>query len=106
MLRFKRKGEPAEQPAVLPADLLEAIEAATIYSRHDGEISRVIIQPAQMAGWIHSQEADARALKTAWPELTDAQLVRASRFIASRIASHLRRMDDGGDQKRNWVRNW
>jgi len=104
-LVFKRKGEAVEHTA-LPADVMAALDGATFHSRHSNEGSRVIVQPAGMRGWVHSAEADAKALSSFFPELTEAQLARACRYIANLVRGHLRRLDDGGEQRKSWVNNW
>ncbi len=104
MARRDKKGG-AVDAAPLPDEVAAALQGATFHSRNAGEGPRVIVQPAGLAGWIHSAEADAKALKSAFPELTEEQLARACRYLASLVQNHFRKFDRA-ERPTNWVHNW
>lgn len=105
-------GKPANEPAApddrLPADVLAAIEGAFVFPRPDGDdgMPRTVVQPAGLRGWVHSDEADDKAIRTAWPYLSDAQVGRAKRFIASTVAIHLRAGRTARRQRTSWIHSW
>ncbi|MCY1371751.1 hypothetical protein D9M69_589090 [compost metagenome] len=65
-----------------------------------------MVQPAGLSGWIHG-DSDVERLAKAFPELTEAQLQRACRYLASLVRNHLRMVENGGEPKRrSWVNDW
>lgn len=108
MLRPKRNEAEAVESTALPADVSAALEGATFHQRApaDDGMPRIVVQPAGMRGWMHG-ENDAEHLATAYPELTEAQLQRACRFLASLVKNHLRLVERESAPKRgNWVNSW
>lgn len=108
MLRAKRKEGEAVESTALPAEVLAALDGCTFVQRQPGEdgAPRIVVQPAGLSGWIHGDD-DAEHLAKTFPELTKAQLQRASRYLASLVRNHLRMIENGGEPKRrSWVNNW
>lgn len=108
-LLWKRRQAQAKPSSALPAEVLAALDGATVHARSPGEdgAPRVLFQPAGLRGWMHSQEADSKALRKCFPELNDEQLRRACRYVASIVASHLRQTASGGrKRRRNWVHDY
>lgn len=97
------------EETALPADVLASIEGAHIFVRsalEDGS-QRVLVQLPGLKPWNHDAETDLRLLRAVFPELGEGQLQRARRFLASRVASHLRQTSGGAmPQRNNWVTNW
>lgn len=91
--------------AALPAEVAAAIEGASVVFRpagQDGE-PRAVVQLPGLAGWMYGDE-DAQRLRGAFPELNDAQLRRACRYLASRIAQAA--ASDKPQRRAGWVNNW
>ncbi|MEQ6614196.1 hypothetical protein ACRS57_03695 [Pseudomonas aeruginosa] len=108
MLRRKRKEGEVVESTALPAEVLAALDGASFHMRPAGEDGepRTVVQPAGLSGWIHGDN-DAQRLAKAFPELTEAQLQRACRYLASLVRNHLRMVENGGErERRNWVNSW
>ncbi|EMB4117875.1 hypothetical protein IPC367_18965 [Pseudomonas aeruginosa] len=108
MLRAKRKEGEAVESTALPAEVLAALEGASFHQRQPGDDGepRIVVQPAGLSGWVHGDN-DAERLSRAFPELTEAQLQRACRYLASLVRNHSRMVDNGGETKRSsWVNRW
>ncbi|WP_338790730.1 hypothetical protein [Pseudomonas sp. AE27] len=107
-MRAKRKeGEVAEATA-LPAEVLAALDGASVYVRQPGEDGepRVVVQPAGMKGWVHGDDNSER-LSRMFPELTEAHLQRATRYLSSIVRNHLRKTGGNGAKvRKNWVHSW
>ncbi|MGJ7514433.1 hypothetical protein ACSFE6_08855 [Pseudomonas baetica] len=108
MLRRERKEGEAVESTALPAEVLAALEGCTFVQRPAGEdgTPRIVVQPAGLSGWIHG-DSDTERLAKAFPELNEAQLQRACRYLASLVRNHLRMVENGGESKRrSWVNDW
>lgn len=107
MRRQSNKAEAVESTA-LPADVSAALEGATFHQRAPGDdgMPRIVVQPAGMRGWLYGEKDDEQLAK-AFPELTEAQLHRACRFLDSLVKNHLRLVERESQPKRgSWVNNW
>lgn len=107
MRRQSNKAEAVESTA-LPADVLAALEGATFHQRAPGDdgMPRIVVQPAGMRGWLYGEKDDEQLAK-AFPELTEAQLQRACRFLDSLVKNHLRLVERESQPKRgSWVNSW
>lgn len=92
---FARQPAVAAQSDALPADVLAALEAANVIPRvgahaADTEIdaggeTRAIIMLPGRRGFLFDGETGARALRNAFPELSDAQVERGVRFLSARL---------------------
>lgn len=95
------KGSAAKQaPAeALPASLEAAIQGMSVTNRgmHEGE-QRIMLafSGETTVAWHHSDAETKRRFAAAWPELTDAQLIRACRAVNGLI----RARSDGGTPNR------
>ncbi|CAN7412585.1 hypothetical protein LJR296_002440 [Cupriavidus necator] len=93
---FARQPAAVAQSDVLPADVLAALEAANIIPRvgahaadtesETGGETRAIIMLPGRRGFRFDGETGARALRSAFPELNDAQVARGVRFLSARAA--------------------
>lgn len=102
-----KEGEVAEA-TTLPAEVLAALDGASVYVRQPDENgdARVVVQPAGMKGWIHGG-GDSERLSRMFPELTEAQLQRATRYLSSMVRNHLRMAaNNGAPRRKNWVHSW
>ncbi|WP_017738205.1 hypothetical protein [Pseudomonas sp. CBZ-4] len=102
-----KEGEVAEATA-LPAEVLTALDGANVYVRQPGEDGdpRVVVQPAGMKGWVHGDE-DSERLSRMFPELTETQLQRATRYLSSKVRNHLRMTGNNSAKlQKNWVHSW
>lgn len=102
-----KEGEVAEA-TTLPAEVLAALDGASLYVRQPGEdgAPRVVVQPAGMNGWVYGDDDDER-LSLMFPEMTEAQLQRATRYLSSMVRNHLRMAaNNGAKHRKNWVHSW
>ena len=107
-MRAKCKEGKVAEATALPAEVLAALDGASLYVRQPGEdgAPRIVVQPAGMNGWVHGDD-DSERLSRMFPELTDAQLQRATRYLSSIARNHLRMIESGGTSKRNsWINSW
>lgn len=104
MIRLFKSQE--RDDTALPGEVLAAIEAANIFVRPGDDYERVIVQPAGYQGFLHDDEAARRFFMAAFPELTEGQLRRAIRYLASAVGRNLRMRAAGVQTKRNWVTDW
>lgn len=103
-----RKRVGVDEATALPSEVLAAIEGATFHPRPDGDdgAPRTVVQLCHLRGWIHGAD-DAKYLANAFPELTDAQIARACRYLATVVRRHINLMQTGGNSPRkNWVHEW
>lgn len=102
-----KEGEVAEA-ITLPAEVLAVLDGASFYMRQPGEdgTPRVVVQPAGMNGWIYGDD-DSERMSRMFPELTDAQLHRATRYLSSLARNHLRMIESSGTSKhKSWIHSW
>ena len=97
--------------AALPVDVLAAVEGAHVFvrsSRDENGGAYVLVRMPGLGSWTHSAEETRERLASGFPELSEGQLERAYRFLANRIARHVRSDVNGGVPARRlpWVRNW
>lgn len=107
-MRAKRKEGEVAEATTLPAEVLAALDGASVYVRQPGENGdpRVVVQPAGMKGWVHGDE-DSERLSLMFPEMTGAQLQRATRYLSSMVRNHLRMAaNNGATHRKNWVHSW
>lgn len=107
-MRAKSKEGDVAKATALPAEVLAALDGASVYVRQPGEdgAPRVVVQPAGMKGWVHGDE-DSERLSRMFPELTEAQLQRAVRYLSSMVRNHLRTAaNNGATRRKNWVHSW
>ncbi|WP_349568440.1 hypothetical protein [Azotobacter salinestris] len=103
---FKRNAED-EESTTLPPEVQAAIDGASFFVRPADDFDRVVVQLAGWNGFIHDDEAARRFLQSAFPELAEAQLRRAVRYLASKVGNHLRQVAAGSKPtRRNWVNSW
>ena len=105
------KPDREKKKVELPVDVLAVIDGAGIVVRSsisDDGLPNVIFQPADTRGWMQSPEEDERRLKSLFPDLDEAQVQRAKRFIASRVRSHLRQMAqaNSGKKRSSWLTDY
>lgn len=96
------------EATALPAEVLAALDGASVYVRQPGEdgAPRVVVQPAGMKGWVHGDD-DSERLSRMFPELTEAQLERATRYLASLARNHWRMAaNNGATRRKKWVHSW
>lgn len=119
MIGLRRKRVEAVPPSAsdtsLPADVLAAIEGASIIHRHsvdDDGTPRIFVQWAHrgMQSFLYTDETAAESLAKLYPELNDRQIVRACFAMAGVVKASLRGPAQFEGQvvreKKNWVTNW
>ncbi|WP_458370808.1 hypothetical protein [Pseudomonas fluorescens] len=107
-MRFKRNEGEAVESTALSAEVLAALDGASFHVRHPGEdgVPRVVVQPAGMNGWVYGDD-DGERLAKAFPELTEAQLERATRYLANLVRNHWRMAaNNGSTRRKKWVHSW
>lgn len=107
-MRAKCKEGEVAQATTLPAEVLAVLDGASFYMRQPGEdgAPRVVVQPAGMKGWVHGDD-DSERLSRMFPELTEAQLQRATRYLSSMARNHLRMAaNNGATHRKKWVHSW
>lgn len=105
------KPDREKKKVELPVDVLAVIDGAGIVVRSsisDDGLPNVIFQPADTRGWMQSPEEDERRLKSLFPDLDEAQVQRAKRFIASRVRNHFRQMAqaNSGKKRSSWLTDY
>lgn len=105
------KPDREKKKVELPVDVLAVIDGAGIVVRSsisDDGLPNVIFQPADTRGWMQSPEEDERRLKSLFPDLDEAQVRRAKRFIASRVRNHFRQMAqaNSGQMRCSWLTDY
>ncbi|WP_288449752.1 hypothetical protein [uncultured Pseudomonas sp.] len=97
--------------AALPVDVLAAVEAAHVFvrsSRDENGGAYVLVRMPGLGSWTHNAEETRQRLAAGFPELSEGQLERAYRFLANRIAKHVR-SDINGEapaRRKSWIHNW
>lgn len=93
----------ARGTSALPNDVALCLETASVVPRHFKEEGpRAVIQ-IDSGAWVHSQEETRSQLLRRWPDLSDAQIKRAVRYVNAMV----RRIAPGPEsERRGWVRNW
>jgi hypothetical protein len=108
---FDRMAQVLEHSnSVLPADVVEAIEAAHIIPRDygdDGLRVFVVLGGGGLRGSFEfeNEEATKRVFKR-WPDLSEKQVSRAVSFLGSRVAKTTRAANRGDIKRKNWVQNY
>jgi len=94
--------------STLPGEVSAAIDGATFFRRSDDENghARVIVQLHGLQGWLHGHN-DEKRFANAFPELTDAQISRACRYLDAAVIRHTRATQGGGNSAAvGWVNDW
>ena len=95
----------AERAAVI-GEILAAIESASMYTRNDGDMPRVVIQPSGWSGWLYSEENASRWLDKAFPGvLSLEQKTRALNYLESLVRQH-HRDSQPKIKTANWMNRW
>lgn len=103
-LKREKQAQDANE-GVLPAEVAAAIDGASVVFRpagRDGE-PRAVVQLPGLSGWMYGDD-DARRLRAAFPELNEAQLRRACRYLSARVAQSA--APDKPQRPAGWVGNW
>jgi len=95
----------------LPIEVLTAIEAAHIMHRtpSDDGSARIIVRMVGLGSWTHDGQATHERLAGAFPELSEAQLDRAYRYLVNRIVAANREKSGGRSRfgiRNSWATNW
>jgi hypothetical protein len=80
-------GAAAKPPAsdALPDEVKAAIVGSTIIDRGQGDMADLIVMASGFGGFRFSTEAARAWLQAAFPELTEAQIARGLRYLASHV---------------------
>lgn len=83
--RAKPAGTPTD---MLPPELQTLIGGARFLEREGADVNspRILVQTARGSFWGHDAEQVRAWLAAGWPELTEAQRVRAAAMVTARIA--------------------
>jgi hypothetical protein len=102
-------GAAARPPAsdALPDEVKTAIAGATVIDRGQGDVADLIVMPAGFGGFRFSSEAARTWLQAAFPELTEAQIARAMRYLASHVKERQGRAEQdqlaGSTERTSWT---
>lgn len=94
--------------STLPDEVSAAIDGATFFRRSDDEngCARVIVQLRGLKGWLHGHN-DEKHFANAFPDLTDAQISRACRYLDAAVIRHIRTTQSGSSSAGvSWVNDW
>lgn len=95
----------AERAAVT-GEVLVAIESASLFTRNDGDLPRMVVQPAGWSGFMYSEENVSRWLDRAFPgALTPEQKQRALNYMESLVRQHHRDSQPKA-RRESWVKRY
>lgn len=106
IMGFWGERKRAAERAAVTGEVLVAIETAALYTRNDGELPRVIVQPSGWTGFLYSEENASRWLNKAFPgSLTPQQKTRALNYLESLVRQH-HMTSQPKTKTSNWVNRW
>ncbi|HIE8960134.1 TPA: hypothetical protein ACXP5Z_002435 [Klebsiella pneumoniae] len=103
---FWRERKLAAARSAVTGEVLVAIETAALYTRNDGDLPRVIVQPAGWTGFFYNESNASRWLDKAFPgALTPQQKTRALNYLESLVRQH-HMTSQPRARTSNWVNRW